>query len=175
MVNEELVGGLKNALERGASLKRAMMTFFNAGYDKTEIEEAAAILLNYPVQKKEIKLSEPLELKEEIQFKESTKNISKRIGSIPEPPVIQKVSNYEEEFNLPRKKMKKEKLVKEKKQKLVNEQKEEPIHSIRRKMSKSEKTVVIILVTLLVLLVGILVSIFLFRQQLIDLIGTLMA
>lgn len=45
MVNDELLEGLKSALERGQSLQMAMMTFFNSGYKKEEIEEAARFLV----------------------------------------------------------------------------------------------------------------------------------
>ncbi len=48
MVNEEIVGGLRLALERGESMNKAMMTFFNAGYTKEEIEEAAKTLSQMP-------------------------------------------------------------------------------------------------------------------------------
>lgn len=45
MPREDVLGGLKAALERGESLKRAMISFYNAGYKKEEIEEAARSLL----------------------------------------------------------------------------------------------------------------------------------
>ena len=41
MVNETVLAGLKSGLARGESLKKAMMTLYNAGYKKEEIEEAA--------------------------------------------------------------------------------------------------------------------------------------
>ncbi len=44
MTKEEIIGGLKSALSRGESLNRAMMTFFNAGYKKEDIESAAGAL-----------------------------------------------------------------------------------------------------------------------------------
>ncbi len=43
-MNEEILGGLKSALERGQSLKNSMTSLFNAGYKKAEIEEAARAL-----------------------------------------------------------------------------------------------------------------------------------
>ncbi|MEK6827598.1 MAG: hypothetical protein AABX99_03900 [Nanoarchaeota archaeon] len=48
MPNEEIVGGLMSAIERGESLKKAMMTFYNAGYKKEQIEEAAQFLNQNP-------------------------------------------------------------------------------------------------------------------------------
>ena len=44
MVNEEIFGGLKLALSKGETLKQAMMSFYNAGYKREEIEEAARAL-----------------------------------------------------------------------------------------------------------------------------------
>ena len=44
MVREDILGGLRNALARGQPLKQAMMSFYNAGYLKEEIEEAARAL-----------------------------------------------------------------------------------------------------------------------------------
>lgn len=45
LTNQEILGGLKAAVERGETLKDAMMTFYQAGYDKLEIEEAAKAFL----------------------------------------------------------------------------------------------------------------------------------
>jgi len=41
LTNQEILGGLKAAIERGQNLKEAMMTFYQAGYKKEEIEDAA--------------------------------------------------------------------------------------------------------------------------------------
>ena len=42
MVKEELVEGIKQAISKGESIEKAMMTFYSAGYSKQDIEEAAA-------------------------------------------------------------------------------------------------------------------------------------
>ncbi len=41
MVNDEILGGIEAAILRGQSLHQAMLSFYNAGYSKHEIEEAA--------------------------------------------------------------------------------------------------------------------------------------
>lgn len=41
MVREDLLGGIKSAINRGESLKQAMFSLYNAGYKKQDIEEAA--------------------------------------------------------------------------------------------------------------------------------------
>ena len=50
MVREDIVGGLKLALAKGDTLKNAMMSFYQAGYKKEEIEEAARELMGYSEQ-----------------------------------------------------------------------------------------------------------------------------
>ena len=42
---DNIVGGLRNALERGDDLKAAGETFINAGYDKSDVKAAMDIVL----------------------------------------------------------------------------------------------------------------------------------
>jgi len=204
MVNEEIIGGIKNALERGDSLRDAMMSFFNAGYDRKEIEEAAATLLHYPIGKQETKAPIP-----------EIKKVETKIEPIPTPKVIQKVSSYGEEVK-PKEIIKPKKkgflLFKPKEQKEISKPiprdmpkpmppitkfvpKELPRVIINampqttpkkiempshKKVSSSamtpqEKAIIAILVGLLVFLVGLLITIFLFRQQLIDFISSMVS
>ena len=44
MVKEELIEGLRGAVAQGESLERAMASFYNAGYSKDDIEEAAVAM-----------------------------------------------------------------------------------------------------------------------------------
>lgn len=44
MVRGEIVEGLRFAMNKGDSLLKAMMSFYNAGYSKLEVEEAARML-----------------------------------------------------------------------------------------------------------------------------------
>lgn len=58
--NKELVGGLKNALERGETIQKAKQTFLNAGYTSEEIESASRNLSPIPSQNpKDSNLSQP--------------------------------------------------------------------------------------------------------------------
>lgn len=45
-MREDLYGGLRNALEHGASLDQAIKSFMNAGYPEAEVREAAQALDN---------------------------------------------------------------------------------------------------------------------------------
>ena len=42
MVNQDIITGLRNAIQRGYSLDMAKSSFINAGYPKKEVEEAAS-------------------------------------------------------------------------------------------------------------------------------------
>ena len=44
MVREDIVSGLRNAVERGYSIDVAINSFVNSGYKKEEVAEAAAYL-----------------------------------------------------------------------------------------------------------------------------------
>ena len=65
-----IIGGLKNAIERGSSLEKAKSTFISAGYDENDVEEAARTLMPaeakkpaFPLPKFEIEMPK----KEKIQ------------------------------------------------------------------------------------------------------------
>jgi putative cell wall-binding protein len=46
LTNQEILGGIQAAVAKGESLKDAMMTFYQAGYEKEEIEDAARSYMN---------------------------------------------------------------------------------------------------------------------------------
>lgn len=51
MANEDILGGLRSALTRGYSLEEAMLSLYNAGYKREDIENAArALQTQAPVQ-----------------------------------------------------------------------------------------------------------------------------
>ena len=153
MINEELVGGLKSALERGYSLEKAMLTLFNSGYKREEIEEAARNLLEF---RPEIQIQSPIKTMPKgteikpvspvLTTPAKAKSVQElRAQIMPMPPTqlqkpIQKVSNYEKSDETSR-----------------------------------ETAVIVVLVFLLIFLVGLLGGILVFRQQLIDFLNSLFA
>jgi hypothetical protein len=48
MTKRDIVEGLRVAVNKGEPLRKAMMSFFNAGYDRKEIEEAAREIIAQP-------------------------------------------------------------------------------------------------------------------------------
>ena len=41
MTKDEIVSGLKNAVERGSTIEQAVQSFINAGYNPVEVRQAA--------------------------------------------------------------------------------------------------------------------------------------
>ncbi len=70
--NEEgiLVGGLKNALERGETIEKAKQTFINAGYKP---EEVAAAAQKVPATTSKVNVSEKVPIKTPISKKVKVK------------------------------------------------------------------------------------------------------
>jgi hypothetical protein len=79
MINETIFHGLIEALSRGESLQNAMFSFFNAGYSKKEIEDAARELYKQTGgqaekiinPKKPLQGAETLKVNKEVQEKSS--------------------------------------------------------------------------------------------------------
>jgi len=88
-MREDILGGIKAAIERGATLKQAMMTFYRAGYKKEEIEEVARQYLKEK-QIKKMQMQSPA-----VAQKTGKKEIKKPEKSIREQKPIQKISNYD--------------------------------------------------------------------------------
>ena len=86
--NQEIIGGLKAAIFRGESLKDAMMSFYQSGYDKSEIEQAARELMAEQSSKKEE--LQPGKRNVSIEEKKEEKPVEKKLI----PPV--KVEKPEE-------------------------------------------------------------------------------
>lgn len=119
VINSEILEGLRNATDRGESLKDAMMSFFNAGYSKTEIEDAARVLQaernpalvkqaakgpTKPLEEKKGWFGKKKEVAAPVQGKVQAVNTAKTSNAVSANPAkTQPVSNYEQE---PKKKSK---------------------------------------------------------------------
>jgi len=158
MVKEEIIGGLKLALQRGDSLRRAMMTFYEAGYLKEEIEQAARELsANMLSSQKKPAVQPEQELKADVRQGET----------------VQKISNYEGK-KLEEKKAEQEVVSKSpvfQEQQPLQEQKVSEYHSMRKKQKKNP--IIIILTVLLILLVLSLVGVIIFKDKIIIILNNL--
>jgi len=117
MPKEEIVEGLKAAIARGESLNRAMMSFYNSGYPKQDVEDAARIVdspqlpqtqisqpqqFNSPIQQNPQNLqvqNEELKAQPETHYAPKPsypqyESQSQQFQPLQQPQTIQKVSNY---------------------------------------------------------------------------------
>jgi hypothetical protein len=151
MVREDIVGGLKLALLRGESLKEAMMSFYSAGYKKEDIEEAARIAVQLfkklPVEKDSIKEKKPA-------FGEFN-TFDKKPLQMPEP------LKYTEQKPV---------ITTQKKiHPISNEFEKGVIQKVSRYEDKKKKSLIVpFLIFLLVILLSVLTSIFLFKEKIIE-------
>ena len=148
MVNRDIVEGLRNALSRGHTLEQAMMSFYNAGYEKQEIEEAARALHEHP--------SHPLSHPKKMIPKKAEKPVTKPFPPEyhprpqPKPPVVAKPVEKPE--------IKPDKQV---------------ISKYEEKTKPKGKLALILLMIALFIFILILVGGFIFREELIDFFKTL--
>ena len=104
MVRQDIVGGLRNALERGQSLQKAVQSFINAGYPPEDVEEAANYVGEVPG-KKQIKEKRPEELKERAAEEEIGEELQPTSQLQPERPQKQYLptTRIEPETGMPEK------------------------------------------------------------------------
>lgn len=147
MVNQDILEGLKSALFKGETVNKAMISFYNAGYKKEEIEEAARILQTQPAIQPIIPTIPKGEKQEDKIVQPATSQIPQNQVQPQQPKQDQK------------------------------ETKEEPLNKQRVSgygKKKKGKALIIVLGIFLFLLVGILTVVFLFKDQLIEILNNML-
>jgi|TARA_Y100000034_G_scaffold136933_1_gene217298 ATP-dependent Zn protease len=122
-MKEDILEGLKSAVSKGESLKQAMQSFYNAGYKKEEIEEAARDLQKNQVENKKQPIKQEKSYKEKIEISKGEKP-------------VQRVSNYEQTSEKPKRNI-----------------------------------LIFVLTIILLVLLGIIIGLFLFREELTGLLN----
>ncbi len=168
MVNDAILGALKSALERGESLKKAMMTLYNAGYKKEEISEAArSINENGLIQPQQARpVQQPMQgqppatpqLPTTVQklaskFKQQPQQVSQYLPPQQTAPAIHQPQPPQMQQQAPGMLQK--------------------VSGYGQPPKPQGKTIIIILGFLLLILIGILATIFLFKEELLDFFNNL--
>jgi len=108
MVREDIIEGLRAAMARGQTLRQAMMSFYNAGYVKDEIEEAARVMqtrINNPQLQQQFPHVEEAQVFQRGQAvvrhpNEKPREVLSQTAKLPQPKqlktpqTVQKVSAY---------------------------------------------------------------------------------
>jgi len=169
MVREDILGGLKAALAKGQTLRQAMMSFYNAGYVKAEIEEAGKVL--------QAEIANPVQ----PQFPAQPEQEFSRSGSSEKPEkTVQKASAYGAPTQPIQQTMQPSV---QPTQQSVQQILSQPVQIMQRisAYGKSQqpqvarpggKAIIYILVTLLVILIGGLIALFFFKDKIMALFAT---
>ncbi len=159
MVKEEIFEGLKVALAKGETLQKAMMSFFNAGYSKEEIEEAARQLQMSQVSQSQQAPTQPAQQTSSSQSAPSQK-------TQPQPQKTQ--SQPTQKQKKPEKKISKTKPSQKPPKKTVQK-----VSAYEGKHKSKSIIVTGILIFVLLLLLGVLVAVFLFKDKLAAFFGNI--
>ena len=175
MVNEEILGGLKLAVSKGESLKQAMMSFYNAGYKKEEIEGAARALQGQKIE------NEPIQPVQQAKLKKQ-----KPVQKVPQSAkTIQRVSNYGQEPHSKKireglrgaiKQLEKIDVTLKTKPKVIKQKLIKPprrISTYEKKPKSKGKLITFLLIFFLLFLLGALVAIFFFKQEILEFLNNL--
>ena len=136
MAREDIVAGLKSALAKGESLKQAMITFYNAGYNREDIQEAARALQSDQLTQGIVQPQIPIQPQQQPAQTQQQIQQPQAIQPQVQQPTQQRVSGY-------------------------------------GKPKKTGRTLIITLVVVLSLLLGLLAVIFIFKDQLTDILNKL--
>lgn len=148
MVNQEVLGGLRAALSKGETLFQGMMALYNAGYSKTEIEEAARVV------------------QMEIQGTQQQSQMQQGILQIPQKQFIRPLQQ------------KTQQPLKSVQSQTISQKTQKPVQKVSTygpppKSSKKNLIIVIFLIVALLFLIGVLVGTFLFKQEILNLFGNI--
>ena len=182
MSKEDIVEGLKEAVKRGESLNKAMISFYNSGYSKEDIEAAALMMsspktpimspiaqpssksnlaipfLNRFTKKFQSQSSSELTKEKELETQSALKSITPEQEYVPEEYRSQEYSSGEE--------------TQKRYPSLQQPQTVQKVSQYGAKPSPVGAVVIFILVFFLLFLIGILISLFLFKENFVTFINS---
>ncbi len=198
MSKEDIAEGLRVAIDRGESLEQAMTSFYNSGYEKAEIEEAAKIIQtksslfeekpkqNFKkLNQKENKTREDSNFQQ--KYEDSDKGVQEKDDKNNSEQEASKKetqsSSSSDKKSLPQLPEKKNKENKNKK----TEKESYKLHSLKSlksnkskiseygnsKPSNLQKNLIILIVVLVLLLIGITTAIFMFKSEISSFLNSL--
>jgi len=145
-----IVEGIKNGIKRGQSLKQAMISFYNAGYSRQDIEDSARVVQS------QSQLVQPSQ--QSSQIKTPSTN-SQQISKIPiqqsQKNYPQNVSSYVPQNFSPS-------------QQKIIQKPNVSSYSYSKESFFESKGLVIFLLFFLILCLGVLFAVFFFKQELIN-------
>jgi len=172
--NDDILGGIKAAIERGEELKEAMTAFYNAGYTKKEIEDSARKYILEKRQKEtstKVSTSASSSVKTKEKKQEKTEKLKK--GKSQTPSSDQLIKTQTKPGNVASNVVKKTIEHSEKKGLKPIKQIASKYEQPAKKKKHTFEPITIVLFLLLFFLVLILGSVFLFKEELVGFFNNL--
>ena len=162
MVNQEILGALKSAVARGQSVKRAILSLENTGYNKKEIEEASQALNQGVSEETAQEFQQRSPQKQKPGIIQQAKQLiqpNAQPQQLIQQPIVQQQSPQTQQQNF---------------QQPQIQQQIQPINSNQTVSSYGQpkkpggELFIVILVICLVVLLGLLATIFFFKEELLN-------
>ncbi len=162
MVKEDILGGLKSAISRGFSLREAMMSFYNAGYARNDIEDAARTV--------QYELAQKISTPAQTQTATSSQAPMTSAQGVPASLIVPSKMKVSEDQRQEGWALANAKNLKGKSllQELPQKESVKGRVSSYLKQNPRIKTITVVLIIILLVLLGILGIMFLFKTQIID-------
>ncbi|MFH1326937.1 MAG: hypothetical protein ABIH59_02320 [archaeon] len=178
MVRGDIVGGIKVALSKGHTLQQIMQSFYNSGYKKEDIEEAARALKQEGIQqqvvRQEITLEKTIEPKKPIHPSYVpppigfSKSQLKPTSPLPTKFVSQPTIQQKQAISFPVKPIAKPppKFASQASFYKPAPVQKQVVSNYGQQQEKKIDAITVILIIVLVLLLGVLAAVFFFREEL---------
>ena len=144
-MKEELVEGIRQAISKGESIEKAMMSFYNSGYSKQDIEEAAAAIQSPGF------------------FQQMPQPVQQAVSPVPQQPVqkIQVQQPIQQIMAVPQPQI------------MIQPGVVQRVSAYGPRPNKKGMAITIILVVILLFLVGILTAVILFKDEISDFLSSI--
>ena len=162
MVRQDILEGLRRATLTGSTLQQAMMSFFNAGYTKEDIEEAARTLVSQQVNPQYSIPARPQPVAPQTTNYSQTQTPLNKPAPVQSPPVApqpvySQPAVQQQTYSKP--------IQQTYSTPAPVQQTRQIISNYEPNQEKKNTWIVIVLLIVLVLLIGALVATFLFKDQ----------
>ena len=171
MAKEEIVAGLQRGLAKGQSLEAAMMSFYNAGYLKEDIEDAARFLQNPQLQQSSSPMSSVTQpVTQPQQTTQQPQTVQPQQTQVQTQPVTQPQQTTQQPSTTQQPKQ----MPWQQKQPIQSLPGQQPIATVQKVSAYGKKpsslwtAITFILIFFLLALIGALIAIFLFREEIIN-------
>lgn len=162
MASQEIADGLRAAMNKGESLMQAMMSFYNAGYSKQDVEDAARMINQLPEQQMQMQ-AQPQQPTLQTTSQTQTQSTPPQ-KQFPQGQPIQRISAYGQ----PQQPQAQQTTSQPQVQTQFPQQQVSAYGQQQKTQEKPKSMITIVLIIMLIILVALLASLFIFRSVITD-------